>query len=80
MATVYWSLNNDGRLFIEDKTPEYLAYDYENKNLSDWYLNNRDVITADLYLHLSAGSSLILSVHGTWEMIPYSPPVVFLLR
>lgn len=48
MPTVYWSLNNDDRLYIEGETPEYLAYDYDHRNLANWYMNSRDVITADI--------------------------------
>lgn len=39
-----WSLNSDGILVIEGKTPDVLLYDYEHKNLSDWYLNSEDII------------------------------------
>lgn len=48
MADIYWALNEQGRLYIPNKTPELLAYDEEHRNASSFYLNEDDVITADV--------------------------------
>jgi len=43
-----WSLNSDNILVIEGKTPDVLSYDYENKNISAWYLNTDNKIVNGL--------------------------------
>lgn len=48
MPDIYWALNEQGRLYIPDKTPESLSYDYENRNVSSFYLNGEGRITVDI--------------------------------
>lgn len=43
-----WSMTDDYRLYIDGYTPNELLYDYEHKNVSDWYMNSDDIVSNDI--------------------------------
>ena len=47
MPDIYWALNEQGRLYIPDKTPEAVTYDAEHRNAGSFYINDSGRITAD---------------------------------
>lgn len=47
MPDIYWALNEQGRLYIPNKTPEAVTYDEEHRNTGSFYINDSGRITAD---------------------------------
>lgn len=43
----YWALNDEGRLYIPNLTPESIAYDLDDRNYGSFYLNSERRIDAD---------------------------------
>lgn len=43
-----WSMTDDYRLYIDGYTPDELPYDYEHRNVSDWYMNSVDIVSNDI--------------------------------
>lgn len=48
MPDIYWTLNEQGRLYIPELTPQELSYDYSHRNLSSFYIAENNTITADI--------------------------------
>ena len=47
MPDVYWTLD-DNDILTNEYLPDALPYDYEHRNLSDWYLDEHDKIEKDI--------------------------------
>lgn len=47
MPSVYWTLDEND-ILTNEYLPDALPYDYEHRNLSDWYMNANDKIENDI--------------------------------